>query len=174
MVPPRAAARSPIAFRRWRADDVDAITEQWQDAELVRRFAVDAPFSADDGARFIANANDQWDRGEAAYLAIVDADDGRVLGGCDLSDLDGARDGEPVDVGYWIAAPERGRGLAGRAIGQLVEWAAAELGATRFFLEVEPDNTPSVRLAERLGFRPDGSTRRDRYRSLDRYVLDVA
>jgi RimJ/RimL family protein N-acetyltransferase len=153
--------------------DVPAIVEQWQDPELVRRFAVVVPFTAESARSFVDRADDEWARSRAAYLAVVDDADDRVVGGCDLSDLDRGRNGGWADVGYWIAGPDRGRGLATAAVAMLLDWAVAELGIDRFFLEVEPDNVASVRLATHLGFTPDATWRTDHGRRLERYTRRV-
>jgi RimJ/RimL family protein N-acetyltransferase len=95
------------------------------------------------------------------------------VGGCDLSDLDDERAGGWADVGYWIAAPERGRGLATAAVLALIDWGVGGLGVERLSLEVEPDNVASVRLARRLGFAPGGTWRFDHGRRLERYTRAV-
>ena len=88
-------------------------------------------------------------------LAVVDPETDEILGGCDLSDLDG--DG-PADVGYWVAAAHRGQNVAVRAVAALLGWARRDLGIDAFALELEPDNAASVAVATSAGLR----TRRHR------------
>jgi RimJ/RimL family protein N-acetyltransferase len=158
-------------LRRWLPDDVDQLTAIWQDPALTDRFPVDVPFTPDSAQAFLTATTDAWQRGAAYHVAIVASDDpATVLGGADLSDLGGP---EPSDVGYWLAPGARGRGLATLVVAALVDWAEAHLGATEFVLEVEPDNAPSIAVAERNGFRFDGGERHDdvrgRPRTLRRY-----
>jgi len=160
-----------VRLRRWRTDDVALLTDAWQDPELQRRFAV-ATVTHASIVSFVDDATRAWDDGTAALLAIVDAADGTVVGGCDLSELDG--DG-PADVGYWVAASRRGEGIARRAVAALLDWAGRELHRTEFVLELEADNAASVGVAHALGFDPDGSERVDMTatspRTLMRYRL---
>jgi RimJ/RimL family protein N-acetyltransferase len=74
-------------------------------------------------------------------------------------------DGE-VEVGYALSSPARGAGLATESVGLLAEWALVQPAVQLVTARVAPDNTPSVRLLERLGFGRDGE--RD---GLIRFVL---
>jgi RimJ/RimL family protein N-acetyltransferase len=90
-------------------------------------------------------------RGEQLELALVDpADAGVVLGGAALYDVDVAAG--RASVGYWLAAPARGRGIATHAVRLLAGWAFAHLGLARLELTCGPDNLASQRVAERCGF----------------------
>ena len=58
-----------------------------------------------------------------------------------------------IELAYWVRPEERGRGLASRAVLAATEWAHCELGVSRIWLEIEPGNEPSLRLAQRAGYR---------------------
>jgi RimJ/RimL family protein N-acetyltransferase len=96
--------------------------------------------------------------GRAVALAIVDGELGVVLGSCDIRrpDPDDAALGE---VGFLLAKEARGRGVATRAVGLLVDWSFRELGMGRVQGLVHPDNPRSARVLERLGFRREGFLR---------------
>jgi RimJ/RimL family protein N-acetyltransferase len=57
------------------------------------------------------------------------------------------------EVGYWLAAGARGRGVATRAVRLLTEWAGRELGVPTLWLQVMEGNERSVAVAERSGYR---------------------
>ena len=61
------------------------------------------------------------------------------------------------EIGYWVAADARGRGIATRATRLLADWARDELGLTRIEILPHKDNAPSRRVAEKLGFRDTGA-----------------
>ncbi len=63
------------------------------------------------------------------------------------------------EVGYWLAAPARGRGVATRAVRLLCAWAFEELSLARIQLHTLPGNVASERLAERAGFTREGLLR---------------
>ena len=58
-----------------------------------------------------------------------------------------------TEVGYWFAAPARGRGLAAEAVGAVIAALADENPLCRIVAECRPDNRPSWTLLERIGFR---------------------
>jgi RimJ/RimL family protein N-acetyltransferase len=64
-------------------------------------------------------------------------------------------DRKATDVGYWVAAGARGRGVAGRALVLVTRLAFDVLGLER--LEVRPhrENVASRAVALRTGFTPD-------------------
>jgi RimJ/RimL family protein N-acetyltransferase len=88
-----------------------------------------------------------------AGLVITDAVTGALLGNAGLAPGD---DPEVGHVSYWVAAPAQGRGVATRAVRLLVDW-AARCGMRQVRLWAKADNTGSRRVAERAGFRPDGT-----------------
>jgi [ribosomal protein S5]-alanine N-acetyltransferase len=66
------------------------------------------------------------------------------------------RNGE-LELGYGIAEPYRNRGYATEAAGALVEWGLAKPGVTSVVARSAPENHPSTRVLEKLGFRRTGA-----------------
>jgi RimJ/RimL family protein N-acetyltransferase len=60
------------------------------------------------------------------------------------------------EIGYWVAAEARGRGVATRAVRMLADWAREELGLTKLEVLPHKDNLPSRRVAEKAGFMDTG------------------
>ncbi len=56
------------------------------------------------------------------------------------------------EIGYWVAAGARGRGVTVRAIVLVRDWAVRELGLTTLDILPHADNAPSQAVAERAGF----------------------
>jgi RimJ/RimL family protein N-acetyltransferase len=158
-----------VLLRRWRPSDVDALSEIWQDDELQRRFAVEPPVTTGSTAAYVDGVAARWRDGLQVSLAITVA--GALAGGCDLDHLDTRQ----ADLGYWLARDARGYGYAARATRLLLDWAAASLDVTEVCVEVEPDNAPSIAVAQRLGFvRAEGVERTDGARSLQVYALRIS
>ncbi len=105
---------------------------------------------------WIARYEDAWRTGGRAGFAAIGAE-GEILGFAAIVQLDlGAREGE---IGYAIAAPARGRGVASRSLALLTKWGFDELGLVRLELRIDTDNTGSERVAERNGYHRDGVLR---------------
>jgi [ribosomal protein S5]-alanine N-acetyltransferase len=58
-----------------------------------------------------------------------------------------------VELAYWVRPERRRQGLALRGISALTRWAHGELGIDRIWLEIDPANAPSLRLADRADYR---------------------
>jgi RimJ/RimL family protein N-acetyltransferase len=105
------------------------------------------------------------DVGGLAFL-ILDAD-GRIAGECGTKSP--PSDQGVVEIGYGLAAPSRGHGLGGAAVGALVEWLARQPGVRAIEAEVHVGNAPSWRILERLGFVANGSD----VNGFRHYLLDL-
>ena len=91
---------------------------------------------------------------EALPWLLVLRSAGEVIGDLGWKGTPSA-DGE-VEIGYGLAAAYRGRGLAIHAVGALVDWLRAQPNVRRIVAQTDPDNTPSRRVLERLGFAVTG------------------
>ncbi len=80
-----------------------------------------------------------------------------VFGGGSLHGID-LREGRAA-VGYWLAPPHRGCGIATRATRLMARWGFSVLGLERIELTCGPDNEASQRVAERAGFVREGVLR---------------
>ena len=85
--------------------------------------------------------------GDVISLAVVERSSGTVIGEALLK----RESGTVAEVGYAIRTDRWGQGLAGEAVGRLLE-AAAGLGVREVRAVVARGNDASVRLLGRLGF----------------------
>lgn len=136
------------------ADDAPAITEAAQDAEVPRWTTLPSPYTLDDAREFIANAA-AW-TAEGSQLNWAIRRDGAWVGMIGLAHLDRASGAE---IGYWMAAHARGRGLLTEAARAVVDHGLDRLGLPRIEWRAVVGNVPSARVARRLGFRYEGTMR---------------
>jgi ribosomal-protein-alanine N-acetyltransferase len=80
--------------------------------------------------------------------------DRRLVGQVTVGNL-GREPVEPAYVGYWIDRSYAGRGITPRALALVLEHAFATLDLPRVEANVQPENTASRRVVERLGFELD-------------------
>lgn len=91
---------------------------------------------------------------------VLDADDGGLVGSCNVSNIVRGRFGN-ASLGYNSFLPYSGTGrmTAGMRLVLAACFAADHdggLGLHRLEINVQPENTPSIKLARRLGFRHEG------------------
>lgn len=63
-------------------------------------------------------------------------------------------------LGYWIDQAVAGRGMASLAVALVCDHAFGPVGLHRVQADIRPENGPSQRLVERLGFQREGLLRR--------------
>ena len=64
-------------------------------------------------------------------------------------------DGAQIELGYTLSPAYQGFGYAREAVSALLDFFLLAHGMHRAFASVDPDNTPSIRLLESLGFRKE-------------------
>jgi RimJ/RimL family protein N-acetyltransferase len=161
-VPRRLTAPAPpLADDAVRLEPLDeryvpAFERLMDDAEIVRHTRVPSKPPNGFAARWVGRYVKGWQDGSCAGFAIL-SEEAAFLGFAAIVDLDlRARQGE---IGYVVVGEARGRGVAGRALRLVTDWAIAGLGLERVELRIDVDNEPSIRVAERAGYRREGVLR---------------
>ena len=85
--------------------------------------------------------------------------DGRLVGQVTVSGIvwGSLRSGQ---IGYWIDRAVAGQGVMPTAVAMAVDHCFFGLGMHRLEVNIRPENTASLRVVEKLGFRPEGLRRR--------------
>jgi len=145
-----------LTLRPRLAEDVDALVEACQDPEIPRWTFVPSPYTRADAETYLRASAEEEAAGASAGFLAVDGED-RLLGSFSVMGLD--RDPGYGEIGYWVAAESRGRGVATRAVRLLTDWARRELGRERIEILPHKDNLASRRVAENAGYRDTGELR---------------
>jgi RimJ/RimL family protein N-acetyltransferase len=85
---------------------------------------------------------------------VVRTGDRAVVGSCGFKH---APHGRTVELGYGIAPACRGQGFARQAVRAMLQRAFDGDEVDAVLAQVNPDNPPSTRVVQALGFRPAGS-----------------
>jgi len=98
----------------------------------------------------------KWTEGtEDTSWAIVARPDGEALGRVTLI----PRAEQVFEIGIMLCPAARGSGLATKALEETLDHAFDTLNARRVYADIDPDNEPSIKLFERLGFVHEGVLR---------------
>ncbi len=145
-----------VILRRWRPDDAPAVVRACEDEEISRWIPViPRPYGLADAVEFLAEADEEWRTGSSRAFAIVDPED-RLLGAVTLH----GPEGHLAEIGYWLDAAARGRGVATRAVRLLTDHAfRADPALIRIGLRTLSGNTASGAVARRAGFTFEGVLR---------------
>jgi [ribosomal protein S5]-alanine N-acetyltransferase len=158
-----------VTLRAWRADDLAAIAAFGLDEDNVRFGDVAPGRREEDAAAYLATMERRRREGSGLGFAVADARDDAVLGTFDIR-LPQRGVGE---IGYLLDPAARGHGTMTRAARLAVAWSFDALGLVRVQAFVSPDNAPSMRLLERLGFACEGLLRSYRGPGADRLAYAV-
>lgn len=144
--------RAPVAA------DATEIAHWCQDWELARWTAnIPHPYTLADAERFVIDSRTAIAEARAMSFAIEHNDEpDRLIGMVSLL-LDGL--GVEGDLGWWIAPPWRGRGLATEAALVMVDFARA-MGVARLTAGTLADNLPSLAVMRKIGMRAAGKMMR--------------
>jgi ribosomal-protein-alanine N-acetyltransferase len=66
-----------------------------------------------------------------------------------------------ASIGYWVSRHVAGRGITPTAVALAVDHCFGALGLHRVEINIRPENGPSLRVVQKLGFRDEGV--RERY-----------
>ncbi|MEV0776377.1 GNAT family protein [Streptomyces sp. NPDC050433] len=88
-------------------------------------------------------------------LSLAVSCEGKVVGRQDLGATDFAVTGE-AHTGSWLGRAYQGRGIGTEMRAAVLHLAFAGLGARYMTSSAMTDNAPSLRVSEKLGYRPDG------------------
>jgi RimJ/RimL family protein N-acetyltransferase len=155
-----------IALRGYATTDVDDLVAALQDPEIARWTNVPSPYLRGHALDFLARGADAF--GERTF-AIRDATDNRLLGAIGVRLAD---DRSFAELGYWVAAQERGRGVVTRAVELVSDWVLGSLAIPESRIYAHPENAASVRAAEKAGYtRAPGLHMRPHRGGSERFAL---
>ncbi|MFZ0127852.1 MAG: GNAT family N-acetyltransferase [Candidatus Dormiibacterota bacterium] len=153
--PPEALRGDTVVLRRYRFTDgaalKDAIAASLDSLRQWMPWAQTAPTDASVMA-FLGPSVAQFGGDAAANYAITLRDSGLFVGGCGLMPRIGP---EALEIGYWIHAGYRRRGIATAASRLLTDAAFALPGVHRVEIHCDQANIASAGVPRRLGFRLD-------------------
>jgi RimJ/RimL family protein N-acetyltransferase len=153
---PRLAG-TRIDLRWMTREDRSAAFEIFGDPEVMRYWS--SPAFADENAalRLIEEIHELFANRQLFEWAICLRDDDRMIGTCTVYQL--RPEHRRAEIGFALARAQWGQGYAREALGLLLRFCFEELQLHRLEADVDPRNTPSLRLLEALGFQREGLLR---------------
>jgi ribosomal-protein-alanine N-acetyltransferase len=146
---------SRLELRELAEEDFEAVHRYASDPEVTRYLSW-GPNSEETTRAFLALAREHAaaDPRRDFELGVVDGSSGELIGGCGLH---GRREAfREYETGYCLRRDWWGRGVGSETVRALIDFGFRSLGTHRIYAQVFPDNTASVRILQRLGFRLEG------------------
>ncbi len=139
-------------LRRLSADDLAAF-QAYRALPELGRYQDWSPMSDSDALAFLLEMNRAplFTPGEWVQLGIAEPGSNHLIG--DLG-LHLSEDGETAEVGFTLQPSAQGRGIASRAVQAALDLMFAATQVSQVLGITDARNFPSIRLLDRLGFRP--------------------
>jgi RimJ/RimL family protein N-acetyltransferase len=148
-----SGAIGELVLRPWTADDVHPLIEAYRDPTLRRWTRVPVTDEVEAEAWLAEQARGSASGRRLSFAVDEFGPGGARLVGNVVLKPPGTTDEGRAEVGYWTAAPARGRGVASRAVDALSAWAFGSFSRLdRLELLHHSDNPASCRVAERAGY----------------------
>jgi RimJ/RimL family protein N-acetyltransferase len=144
-----------LRLRAFRDDDLDAFAAIYADAEVMRFIGDGKPADRVGTWRTMCLLLGHWQLRGYGIWAAEEKETGALVGRIGLWNPEGW---PGLEVGWLLARSYWGRGLATEGGRRALSWAFDTLGADHVISLIRPDNAASIRVAEKLGERREGTT----------------
>ena len=144
-----------LLMRGHRVDDFDQCVAMWGDPRVTQYIGGKPSTREECWSRLLRNFG-HWSAMGFGYWVVEESTSGRFVGEVGLADL--KRDVEPSfdglpEAGWVLASWSHGRGFATEAVRAALDWCAGSLGAQQTVCLIDAANKPSIRVAEKCGYR---------------------
>jgi len=148
-----------LVLRPFTEADLDAVTAACQDDDIQRWIPVPNPYRREDARVFVEEVCAAGWRDETLFnLGTFTRDGGELVSSIGLHQ-GVTRPGGVVEIGYWTAKEQRGRGYTAEAATAMCRWAFGTLGAHRLEWLAGVGNEGSWAVARKVGFTMEGTLR---------------
>ena len=146
-----------LMLRQWRVDDFEAFAAMSADPRVMEFLAVDGkPDSRFGSWRALCGMVGHWHLRGFGLFAVIERATGTFLGRVGPWMPEGWPD---FEIGWALRSECWGRGYATEAVKRCIEYSFTELNRSHISSFIAPENTRSIRVAERVGERLEGETR---------------
>jgi RimJ/RimL family protein N-acetyltransferase len=146
-----------LRLRAYRPGDAEAMFRLYSDPRVMRYWSFPPWTELEQADAYIRRALGEMAEGRVLPWALASRGDDRLIGTTTLFAVDAVQG--RAEIGYSLDPNLHGQGLASEALRLALGHAFDALRLRRVEADVDPRNTPSCRLLDRLGFRLEGLLR---------------
>ena len=144
-----------LMMRGYRADDFPAYEAMCQEPGFYRYLSHE-PMPPEEVWKMLLRSAGHWALMGYGFWAIEEKSTGNFIGTIGYIHL--KRDLEPAigdapEVGWVLAPAVHGQGYATEAVAAAIAWGDAYFNRARTVCIIHPDNQPSLRIAQKFGYR---------------------
>jgi hypothetical protein len=137
-----------ISLRPWTIEDVDTLTTLFNNENISKnlRNYIPFPYTTADAEKFILSQAEN-----TPVLNFAIDNEGEIVGGIGINLMDDVYVMN-VELGYWIAEEQWGKGIATIAVGLMTQYIFEHFAINRIVAEVFEYNKTSMRVLEKNGY----------------------
>ena len=143
-----------VCFSLWKADDLPLAVLLWSDPQVARRITASGIFTAEQIRDRLALEIHNGKEYGVQYWPVFEKKTGELIGAAGLRPL-----GSDFEIGFHLRPQFWHQGFGYEAAEAVIRYAFDSIGAQRLYAGHHPQNGPSRRLIQKLGFKYIG----DRY-----------
>ena len=148
-----------LTLQGHRVDDFEECAAMWADLD-VTRYIGGRPFSEEEVWSRLLRYIGHWSLLGFGYWLVEERATGRFVGEVGFAnyrrDLTPPLDGAP-EIGWVLTRSAHGQGYATEVVRAVVAWGDEHFGLIRTACIIHPENTPSIRVAIKCGYREHGT-----------------
>jgi RimJ/RimL family protein N-acetyltransferase len=144
-----------LHIRPVKVDDSKAMFKYRSHAE-TNEFLSLRPKSENDVKEFIKKTNSQINiEGSWFQFVLIEKNSNSLIGDIGIHFIEDGSDNKQVEIGYTLDKDYRGKGFATEALRVVIDYLFKDLNKHRISASIDPKNSASIKLIERLGFRKE-------------------
>ena len=145
-----------LVLRMWREDDFETYARICADPDVMRYLTPEGrPLTRAEAWRQLAYIAGHWHLRGYGHWAVEEKESGRLVGRLGFLNPEGWPE---FEIGWTLARESWGKGYATEGARRALAYAFEELDREHVISLIRPGNEPSVRVAERIGEKREGTT----------------
>jgi [ribosomal protein S5]-alanine N-acetyltransferase len=137
-----------LLLRPWLPEDAEAWFNILQEKDILQYFPSQPPPGRERADRYIAHHQAHWDKYSYGHWAVVNREDGLVVG---WNGLEYLPELNQTEIAYLLSKNVRGRGYATEAARAALNYGFETAGLAEIVGLVHAENSASIRVLEKCG-----------------------
>lgn len=149
-----------LVMRGQQVSDLEAFVAIWGDPDVTRLIGGKPASREETWNRLLRNIGHWEEMGFGAWM-VCEKETGRLVGDVGFGNFQRALEppfGDTPEIGWVMSSAAQGKGYASEAIAAALAWGDAKFDSRRTVCIIDPANVPSLRVAEKAGFKEFGRT----------------
>lgn len=139
-----------LRLASWREEQVPDFLAIASDPEVMRHIGPGRPWTEEQARAFVRRQIAGEPANGFCLWGLLERATGHLIGHCGLQRVGNTSE---IEIGWWLARDRWGQGLGTEAARRVVAFAFEELRLPRLVSIVQPANTASIAVMNRLGMR---------------------